>query len=125
MCQSKFEQMAKKAEILRDRCDGIKTEARYVTINDVFEMWVQLKRGLKDNTFQNYRYMYEQFVKPNFGKTRVSQLKKTDVRRFYNTLADERELKISMIDNVHTALHQVLDMAVDDDTCAIIRLIMH
>jgi integrase len=105
---------SKEEEILRDRCNGIRTEARYVTINDVFEMWVQLKRGLKDNTFQNYRYMYEQFVKPDFGNTRLSQLKKSDVKRFYNTLADERTLKISTIDNIHTVLHQVLEMAAED-----------
>ncbi|MDD6169091.1 MAG: site-specific integrase [Lachnospiraceae bacterium] len=104
----------KEEEILRDKCDGIKTEARYVTINDVFEVWKQLKRGLKDNTFQNYKYMYEQFVKPDFGNTRVSQLKKSDVKRFYNMLADERALKVSTIDSIHTVLHQVLDMAVDD-----------
>lgn len=105
---------AKEEEILRDKCDGIKAEARYVTINDVFEVWKQLKRGLKDNTFQNYKYMYEQFVKPDFGNTRVSQLKKSDVKRFYNMLADERALKVSTIDSIHTVLHQVLDMAVDD-----------
>lgn len=105
---------AKEDEILRDKCDGIKTEARYVTINDVFEVWKQLKRGLKDNTFQNYKYMYEQFVKPDFGNTRVSQLKKSDVKCFYNMLADERALKVSTIDSIHTVLHQVLDMAVDD-----------
>lgn len=105
---------AKEEEILRDKCDGIKTEARYVTINDVFEVWKQLKRGLKDNTFQNYKYMYEQFVKPDFGNTRVSRLKKSDVKRFYNMLADERALKVSTIDSIHTVLHQVLDMAVDD-----------
>lgn len=105
---------AKEDEILRDKCDGIKTEARYVTINDVFEVWKQLKHGLKDNTFQNYKYMYEQFVKPDFGNTRVSQLKKSDVKRFYNMLADERALKVSTIDSIHTVLHQVLDMAVDD-----------
>lgn len=105
---------AKEEEILRDKCDGIKTEARYVTINDVFEVWKQLKRGLKDNTFQNYKYMYEQFVKPDFGNTRVSQPKKSDVKRFYNLLADERALKVSTIDSIHTVLHQVLDMAVDD-----------
>lgn len=105
---------AKEEEILRDKCNGIKTETRYVTINDVFEVWKQLKRGLKDNTFQNYKYMYEQFVKPDFGNTRVSQLKKSDVKRFYNMLADERVLKVSTIDSIHTVLHQVLDMAVDD-----------
>lgn len=104
----------KEEEIQKDKCDGIKAEARYVTINDVFDMWRQLKRGLKDNTFQNYQYMYNMFVRPDFGKTRVSSLKKSDVKRFYNTLADERGLQASTIDSIHTVLHQVLDMAVDD-----------
>ena len=101
----------KEEEIQKDKCDGIKAEARYVTVNDVFDMWRQLKRGLKDNTFQNYQYMYNMFVRPDFGKTRVSSLKKSDVKRFYNTLADERGLQASTIDSVHTVLHQVLDMA--------------
>lgn len=104
----------KEKQIQKDKCDGIKTEARYLTVNDVFDTWRQLKRGLKDSTFQNYQYMYNMFVRPNLGKQRVSSLKKSDVKRFYNMLADERCLQASTIDNVHTVLHQVLDMAVDD-----------
>ena len=42
-------------------------------------------------------------------------LKKSDIKRFYNYLADERGLKASTIDSIHTVLHQILDMAVDDD----------
>ena len=104
----------KEKQIQKDKCDGIKAEARYLTLNDVFDTWRQLKRGLKDNTFQNYQYMYNMFVRPNLGKQRVSSLKKSDVKRFYNMLADERCLQASTIDSVHTVLHQVLDMAVDD-----------
>ena len=59
--------------------------------------------------------MYNTFVRPNFGKQRIAALKKSDVKRFYNYLADERGLQASTIDSVHTVLHQVLDMAVDDD----------
>lgn len=104
----------KEKEIERDKRDGIKAEARYVTINELFDLWKQIKRGLKDNTFQNYQYMYNTFVRPEFGKKRISTLKKTDVKRFYNYLADERGLQASTIDSIHTVLHQVLDMAVDD-----------
>ena len=104
----------KEKEIERDKSDGIKAEARYVTVNELFDLWKQIKRGLKDNTFQNYQYMYNTFVRPEFGKKRISTLKKTDVKRFYNYLADERSLQASTIDSIHTVLHQVLDMAVDD-----------
>lgn len=105
----------KEAQVANDRFDGIKAEARYVTLNELFELWCQLKRGLKNNTFENYKYMYRTFVQPNFGKLRVSTLKKSDVKRFYNQLADDRGLQASTIDNIHTVLHQVLDMAVDDN----------
>lgn len=104
----------KEKDIERDKSDGIKAEARYVTVNELFDLWKQIKRGLKDNTFQNYQYMYNTFVRPEFGKKRISTLKKTDVKRFYNYLADERGLQASTIDSIHTVLHQVLDMAVDD-----------
>ena len=32
-----------------------------------------------------------------------------------NYLADERNLKVSTIDSIHTVLHQILQIAVDDD----------
>ena len=104
----------KEDQISRDKSDGIKAEARYTTLNDLFDLWKTLKRGLKDNTFQNYKYMYDTFVRFTIGDEYVTKLKKTDVKRFYNYLADERGLKGSTIDSIHTVLHQVLDMAVDD-----------
>ena len=33
------------------------------TLNDMYELWKDLKRGLKNNTFENYKYMYETFVR--------------------------------------------------------------
>ena len=73
----------KEEAIQKDKYDGIKAEARYLTVNDIFDTWRQLKRGLKDNTFQNYQYMYNLFVRPDFGKMRVSSLKKSDVKLRY------------------------------------------
>lgn len=105
----------KEKQITKDAYDGIKTEARYVTVNDLFDLWKDLKRGLKNTTFENYKYMYETFARVNIGKQRISTLKKSDVKRYYNYLADERGLQVSTIDGIHTILHQVLDMAVDDN----------
>ena len=105
----------KEEQIEKDKKDGIKAEARYTTLNDIYELWKDLKRGLKNNTFENYKYMYETFVRQQLGSKTVSSLKKSDIKRFYNYLADERHLKPATIDNIHTVLHQILDMAVDDD----------
>lgn len=105
----------KEDAITRDEMDGIRAEARCTTLNELFEVWAQVKRGLKDNTYQNYLYVYRQFVAPDFGQSRISSIKKTDIKRFYNMLADQRGLKISTIESVHTVLHQVLTTAVEDN----------
>ena len=93
---------AKEEKIHRDKSDGIRTDAKNVTLNDVYDLWVQLKKGIKDNTFQNYQYMYNQFVYPDFGKLKITQIKRSDIRRFYNLLADARHVKIRTIENIHT-----------------------
>ena len=59
--------------------------------------------------------MYEMFVKPTFGQKKVTKVLKSDVKRFYNTLADDKHLKVSTIDNIHNVLHQVFQVAVDDN----------
>ncbi len=106
---------AKEEQITVDAHDGIKTETRMVTVNEMFDLWCDLKRGIKDNTFQNYKYMYNLFIRQNFGKMRITMVKKTDVKRFYNTLADGKILKVSTIDTLHNILHQVFDMALNDN----------
>ena len=88
-------------QILVDQHDGIKANIKNVTVNDVYELWCQLKRGIKDSTMKNYIYMYELFVKPTFGKKKLVQVKKSDVRRFYNQLIDDKVLKPSTVDVIH------------------------
>ena len=104
----------KEEEVQRDRLDGVKTESRTMTLNDMFERWSEVKRGLKDNTFQNYSYMYKMFVEGDIGKMRLSQIRHSDVRRFYNSLYEAKNLKVSTIDNIQTILHQIFEMAVQD-----------
>ena len=105
----------KEKKLEHDRQEGIKRETRLYTVNDVYEMWTELKRGLKDNTFQGYKYMYRTFVQPQFGRKHIAKIRKSDVKKFYNSLADERGLKASTIDGIHTVLHQVFELAVDDN----------
>lgn len=100
-------------QVQKDVSDGIRIDNQK-TANDIFDLWISLKRNLKDNTKQNYIYMYQQFVAPDFGKKKISKLVKSDVRRFYNTLVDERGLKINTLDSIHTVLHPVLELAVED-----------
>ena len=102
-------------EIVPNESGSVRRDTRNATINDIYELWKKLKRGVKNNTLSNYMYMYEQFIQPDFGKRKLETLKKSDVRLFYNYLADSLNLQIATIDNIHTVLHQVLDLAVEDE----------
>lgn len=44
----------KENEIQRDVSDGIRADAKNVTLNNLYELWRGLKRNLKGNTFSNY-----------------------------------------------------------------------
>lgn len=105
----------KEIDILRHVLDGIKVDKSNISVNDLYYRWIQLKKGLKLNTVQNYKYMYAQFVEHDFGDRKVAELKRSDVRAFYNYLADSQHLKANTIDNIHTVLHQVLEFGVEDE----------
>lgn len=38
-------------QVTVDKHDGIKADAKALTVNDCFKLWVELKRGIKDSTF--------------------------------------------------------------------------
>lgn len=104
----------KEISVKRDILDGIKLDNN-LTINDIYYRWIKVKRGLKNNTFENYKYIYELFVEQDFGTRKLNDVKKSDVRAYYNFLKENRKLKLATLDNIHTVLHQVFALAVDDE----------
>ena len=102
------------AEALRDKLDRLKTPGK-MTINDFYERWKSVKRGVKPNVMSNYCYMYDRFVAPEFGRKQIKTLKRTDVRTFYNSLVDGGKLAINTLEVAHNVFHQIIDLAVNDD----------
>lgn len=100
--------------VQKDIIDGINLD-NDLTINEVYDRWVSVKRGLRGSTFHNYKYMYDMFVSKDFGRRKISTVKRSDVRAFYNNLNENKGLALTTIDNIHTVLHQVFDLAVEDE----------
>ena len=59
--------------------------------------------------------MYDVFAREEIGKYKITTLKKSDIRRYYNNLVDVKHMKIRTIENIHTVLYQVLELAVEED----------
>ena len=106
----------KKEQLLRDQMDGLDI---YVggkaTINQTFDRYMSTKEHLRDTTKANYHYMYNKFVRDDFGDKLLTSVKYTDVKLFYYHLLNEKGLAINTLDNIHTVLNPVFKMAVRDD----------
>lgn len=105
----------KEETIKHDLRDGVKTGESNITVNDMYEMWKNDKVGLKGTTRSNYIYMYEHFLKDNFGCIKLQSVKRSDVRRLYNSLIDTKRMSVSTLESIHTVLHQVFKLAVEDN----------
>lgn len=104
----------KEEKICHDLREGIRIGEDHITLNDVYEMWKKDKNSLKQTTKGNYVYMYERFVMEEFGKRRLRDIRKSDVRRFYNGLLDAKRMKVNTLDSIHTVIHQLFNLAIDD-----------
>lgn len=105
----------KEEEIIKDRLAGINISSRYMTLNELFERWKSLKRGIRDMTFERYVYRYEKYIWEYLGRRKVADIKKSDILSFYNKLIDENGLMPSSVNEINVVLHQIFALAVDDD----------
>lgn len=106
----------KEQELMRAQMDGLDY---YVggkaTINMVFDRYMSTKYNLRATTRSNYIYMYDRFVRNEFGNKLLTDVKYTDVKLFYYHLINEKDIAINTLDTIHTVLHPIFDMAVRDD----------
>lgn len=105
----------KELDVLRDVLNGIEVEANSMTLNDLFSRWVQIKRGIKESTFNKYKHDYNRYIKPSLGGRKISKLKSSDIRAFYNELFEVMHFAVSTIGTIHRILYQILELGVDDD----------
>ena len=104
----------KEKQILRDLEDGVKTYTKKVTLNSMFELYMDTKR-LANSTEENYRYMWKRFVQNSFlGKMDVAQIKKSHILKFYKMQSDN-DLSDGSIQILHKMIFPALQLATDDD----------
>ena len=88
----------KETEVLRDILDGISPDANSATLNDVFDKWVTVKRGLKEVTFNKYKHDYAKYIKPRLGNRKVTNIKASDIRAFITTFTILGVLRLGLLE---------------------------
>ena len=106
----------KEKQLLKDQLDGLNVYAAgNATLNMAYDRYMSTKYNLRESTKSNYNYMFDQYVRPEFGKRKIADIKYSDVKFFYYYLLNDKKLQINTLDTVHTVLHPTFSMAVRDD----------
>lgn len=114
-CKDDLSLREKERKIIRDLEDGIKaTVENRATLNDLFSLYISNKPELKQSTRANYLYMYKKYVHDDIGKKKISSIKYSDIKAYYNRLIRERGFKPNSMEIIHTIIHPVFTMAVRD-----------
>ncbi len=86
------------------------TEQSRITLSEWLDQWVGNMEGMiRPNTLKNYRSNIENHIRPSLGEKRISQIKPTDIQRFYDSLA--LKLASGSVRRIHTTLHGILKAA--------------
>ena len=102
--------------LIKDQLDGLDVYAAgKADLNFVFDRYISTKTDLRRTTYTNYTYMYDRFVRPEFGKKKIGTIKYSDVLYFYLHLINEKHLQINTLEIIHTVLHHTFQLAVRDE----------
>jgi hypothetical protein len=82
----------KEEQIIRDTLDGIDYSKLDSTINSYFELWKEIKSGIRETTFTSYVRFYNRYVEPEFGKKKLKNVTYSSVVMFLKNLATEKGL---------------------------------
>lgn len=102
--------------INRDLDDGILThQAKNLTINDMFDLMMETKEGLRESTRCLYIGLYNNHLREAIGYRTLDSVKFSQLKKLYLSILNEGRLKPSSVIRLHVVLYQIFDLAVNDD----------
>lgn len=104
--------------IEKEIASGVKHDGSTMTVDELFELWFSLKRGVRDTTLHTYTCAYKYEISPLLGSILIRNLSFSNVKRAYIKLLEEHDKKFGTLKTVNQILMQALDFAVDDKLLA-------
>lgn len=104
----------KEKDIQRDMDDGIDYSLGEVKVVDLVSRYMNLKRGLKENSRRAYSSAYNKIADDPFGQRQIKDIKLSDAKTWLVSLHDSG-MKQNTIGIVQNLLRPAFEMAVEDD----------
>jgi len=104
----------KEEEVRRDIADGIDYAAGEITVAELVDRYINLKRGLKQNSMRAYGSAINRIHNDPFGQRKVKSVKLSDAKGWFVALHDNG-IKQNTIGVLQSVIRPAFEMAVDDD----------
>ena len=104
----------KEREIERNLEDGINNEMADITLNELFNIYLDTKSNIKKTSRSTYLRTWEKHVSQGIGVLKAKNLKQMDLTRMYSDMVKQGFAQGS-IDMIHNLINACLQMAVDND----------
>lgn len=106
----------KEEKLRKNQLDGLDVYTMQLAdLNYVFDRYISNKTELRNNTYCNYVYTYNRYVRNTLGKRKIAEIKYSDILQFYKCLVEKHNMAVSTLESVHTVLHPTFALAVRDD----------
>ena len=106
----------KEEQLKRNQMDGLDSYvAGTADLNFLFDRYMSIKTELRMSTKANYQEMYDRYVRNEFGKKKIGEIKYSDVLFFYNYLITDKNLHIGSVQYIQRLIRPSLELAVRDN----------
>ncbi len=104
----------KEKEIQKQVDDGIDYEAGQITVIELLEKYISLKKGVRYNTQVGYNFVLNLIRKEDFGYRKISTIKVSDAKQWFAKLQKDGR-GYSTITSVRGVVKPAFQMAYDED----------
>ena len=105
----------KEKQIERDLQDGIDSSKGDMTLNQMFQIYMETKSDLRESTIYNYMGVWKNAIESTpLGNMKIAHIKQLHIRKFYSELVD-KGLSANKIKLYHNLINLTLELAVDSD----------
>lgn len=99
--------------INKDLFDGIISTD--ITLNSYFDIFMETKQELKENTWVSFKEDYQRYFQPGLGDFPIESINYTMIKRHYITIIQNHHLALNTMRKINNILHQVFESAIKDD----------
>ena len=110
-----LEELRQKEEVIqRDLLDGIDYAGGEITVAELVDRYINLRRGLKENSMRAYDSAINRIHADSFGSRMIRSVRLPDGKGWFVSLHD-KGLKQNTIGILQSVVRPAFEMAVDDD----------